>query len=456
MQGVAREEKAFREGGGPAGADEFQVAVRRRPVDFIADDRVSGVGEVDPDLVGAAGERLGGDEGEPAFRASDPRQDPEAGERRGTGRMHRALEVDCCFADLAEAYDRGLDFERVFRPAADDCQVGFLDFPLLHGHRGGARGAGGFGHEDDAAGFAVEPVDKRDLAAVRDLVAQEIAEPVPERPRAVRLRGMHEQPGRLVHGKKVRRLPEDLELFLIRIHKAAMVGANMIHLRNVTRTYSSGSGVVRALDSVSLDIAAGEFVTVSGPSGCGKSTLLNLLGGLDRPTSGEVVVDGLPLHQADEKALTAYRRHTLGIVFQFFNLLPAMTVRENVELPLLLRGDPHKKAALRVAEMLDMVGLGRRAHHFPHQLSGGEMQRTAIARALAGGPRLVLADEPTGNLDSANAANVCETLTKIASQKIAVLVIVTHSEPVAAMAPVRIQMLDGKILTHFNDRDPAR
>jgi putative ABC transport system ATP-binding protein len=235
-----------------------------------------------------------------------------------------------------------------------------------------------------------------------------------------------------------------------------MVVPNMIHLRNVTRTYSSGSRVVRALDSVTLDIAAGAFVTISGPSGCGKSTMLNLLGGLDRPNSGEILVDGLPLHEADEKALTAYRRHTLGIVFQFFNLLPAMTVRENVELPLLLRGEPQKKAAGRVAEMLDLVGMGRRAHHFPHQLSGGEMQRTAIARALAGGPRLLLADEPTGNLDSANATNVCETLLKIASQKIAVLVIVTHSEPVAAMAPVRIQMLDGKILTHFNDHNPAR
>jgi putative ABC transport system ATP-binding protein len=267
---------------------------------------------------------------------------------------------------------------------------------------------------------------------------------------------MHQQPGRFIHGKKVRGLPEDLELFLKWVHNAAMVAANMIHLRNVTRTYSSGGGVVRALDNVSLDIAAGEFVTISGPSGCGKSTLLNLLGGLDRPTSGEILVRGVPLHQADEKALTAYRRHTLGIVFQFFNLLPAMTVRENVELPLLLRGDPHKKAALRVAEMLDMVGMGRRAHHFPHQLSGGEMQRTAIARALAGGPGLLLADEPTGNLDSANAVNVCETLLKIASQKIAVLVIVTHSEPVAAMAPVRIQMLDGKILSHINDRNQAR
>lgn len=234
-----------------------------------------------------------------------------------------------------------------------------------------------------------------------------------------------------------------------------MVVCNMIHLRNVTRTYSAGTGVVRALDSVSLDIAAGEFVTITGPSGCGKSTLLNLLGGLDRPTSGEVQVDGVPLHQADEKALTAYRRHTLGIVFQFFNLLPAMTVRENVELPLLLRGDSSKKTAPRVSEMLDLVGLGHRSGHFPHQLSGGEMQRTAIARALAGGPRLLLADEPTGNLDTANAAKVCETLSKIASQKIAVLVIVTHSEPVAAMAPVRIQMLDGKIFTHSNDNTYA-
>lgn len=228
----------------------------------------------------------------------------------------------------------------------------------------------------------------------------------------------------------------------------------MIHLRNVTRTYASGSGEVRALDDVSLDLPPGAFATISGPSGCGKSTLLNLLGGLDRPTSGEILVDGLPLHQADEKALTAYRRHTLGIVFQFFNLLPAMTVRENVELPLLLRGEPAAKAARRVGEMLDLVGMGRRAGHYPHQLSGGEMQRTAIARALAGGPRLLLADEPTGNLDTANAARVCETLAKIASQKIAVLVIVTHSEPVAAMAPVRIQMLDGKISSH--QHDPAR
>ncbi len=230
----------------------------------------------------------------------------------------------------------------------------------------------------------------------------------------------------------------------------------MISLRHVTRTYSSGSGVVRALDSVSLELEAGAFATISGPSGCGKSTLLNLLGGLDRPTSGEIFVDRLPLHSADEAALTAYRRHTLGIVFQFFNLLPAMTVRENVELPLLLRGEARKASVARVAAMLDLVGLSHRAGHFPHQLSGGEMQRTAIARGLAGTPRLLLADEPTGNLDSANAENVCETFSKIASQKIAVLVIVTHSERVAAMAPVRIQMLDGKISKHQNDHVLSR
>jgi putative ABC transport system ATP-binding protein len=229
----------------------------------------------------------------------------------------------------------------------------------------------------------------------------------------------------------------------------------MIELRNVTRTYSSGTGEVRALDGVSLDLASGDFATITGPSGCGKSTLLNILGGLDTPTSGEVRVDGLPLHSAGERELTHYRRHTLGIVFQFFNLLPAMTVRENVELPLLLRGDSSKKTHTRVEEMLDLVGLAHRASHFPHQLSGGEMQRAAIARALAGRPSLLLADEPTGNLDSANAALVCETFTKIASHKIATLVIVTHSEQVADLSPVRIQMIDGTILSKRVSGHPA-
>lgn len=220
----------------------------------------------------------------------------------------------------------------------------------------------------------------------------------------------------------------------------------MVELQNVTRIYSRETGGVRALDDVSMRLGFGDFAAITGPSGCGKSTLLNILGGLDKPDGGVVRINGIDLAKADEAMLTRYRRHTLGIVFQFFNLLPAMTVRENIELPLLLRGEKARAAADRVAEMLDLVGLAARAGHFPHQLSGGEMQRAAIARALAGKPKLLLADEPTGNLDSANAANVCETLAKIASQKIATLVIVTHSDFVASLAPVRIRMLDGKIL----------
>ena len=221
----------------------------------------------------------------------------------------------------------------------------------------------------------------------------------------------------------------------------------MVDVQNVTRVYASGAGEVKALDGVSLHLDKGDFATITGPSGCGKSTLLHLLGGLDHPTSGEIHVDGLALHSADERSLTHYRRHTLGIVFQFFNLLPTMTVRENVELPLLLRGTPSREAKGRVGDMLALVDMEHRADHFPHQLSGGEMQRTAIARSLAGGPSLILADEPTGNLDTVNASMVCDCFSKIASQKITTLVIVTHSDAVAELAPVRIRMLDGKILS---------
>ncbi len=220
----------------------------------------------------------------------------------------------------------------------------------------------------------------------------------------------------------------------------------MIRFDRVTRIYSHGEAPVKALDAVSLEIEDGEFVALTGPSGCGKSTLLNLLGGLDQVDSGELWVGPLALHKATEAQLTKYRRRDMGIVFQFFNLLPSMTVAENIELPLLLRGDSARQARARVAEMIDLVDLRKRARHLPHQLSGGEMQRTAIARALAGQPRVLLADEPTGNLDSANAARVTETLLKIASQKIVTLVIVTHSSELAALAPLHIRMLDGKIL----------
>lgn len=217
----------------------------------------------------------------------------------------------------------------------------------------------------------------------------------------------------------------------------------MIRLVKASRSY--GTPPVTALDSVSLEIGRGEFVAITGPSGSGKSTLLNLLGGLDHPTSGEVVVDGVHLEMADDRELTLYRRLKLGIVFQFFNLLPSMSVVENVELPLLLRGDDARESRAKALEMLDQVGIALRSSHFPHQLSGGEMQRAAIARGLVHGPSLLLADEPTGNLDSANASQVLEVIAKIASRRTATVIMVTHSDSVAALADRRIRMKDGRV-----------
>jgi len=199
------------------------------------------------------------------------------------------------------------------------------------------------------------------------------------------------------------------------------------------------------VDGVSLEIAQHEFVALNGPSGCGKSTLMHLLAGIDRPTSGAIIVNGLALHEADEKALTSYRRHHLGIVFQFFNLLPTMSALENVMFPLLLQRVARGPAEKRAREMLALVGLEERAGHFAHQLSGGEQQRTAIARALVHRPQVLIADEPTGNLDSASTAAVMRALSSIAEQKLATLIVVTHSEEVARAASRRICMRDGKL-----------
>jgi len=216
----------------------------------------------------------------------------------------------------------------------------------------------------------------------------------------------------------------------------------LIQACSLTRRYPNG---VAALEEVSLEVAANEFVAITGPSGCGKSTLLHLLGGLDSPDSGELTVGGLPLHSAGDKELTHFRRHVVGIVFQFFHLLPTMTALENVMLPRLLHGEPPREVRPHAASMLELVGLADRAGHFPHQLSGGQMQRTAIARALVHSPALLLADEPTGNLDSASATQVLELLRKIASEGRTTLVVVTHSAEVAAMAPRRIRMQDGRV-----------
>jgi len=203
---------------------------------------------------------------------------------------------------------------------------------------------------------------------------------------------------------------------------------------------------VRAVDGVSLAIAPNEFVALNGPSGCGKSTLMHLIAGLDRPTSGQILVNGLALHDADENAITNYRRHQLGIVFQFFNLLPTMSALENVMFPLLLQSVSRNQSEQRARETLVLLGLADRADHFAYELSGGEQQRVAIARAIVHRPQFIIADEPTGNLDSASTASVMNALQTIAEQRVATLIIVTHSEEIARAASRRLAMRDGRII----------
>ena len=221
----------------------------------------------------------------------------------------------------------------------------------------------------------------------------------------------------------------------------------MISLRDVNRYYEAGERSVHALDHVSLTIKQHEFVAVVGPSGCGKSTLLHLIAGLDRATAGEIVVDGLNLTTADDAALTEFRRRQLGLVFQFFNLLPTMNALENVSLPLLLQGVAIAEATARAQEVLALVGLTNRVAHFIHQLSGGEQQRTAIARALVHRPSLLIADEPTGNLDTASSERVLALLHQIADEQLATLILVTHSPEIARTAGRLIEMRDGKIVS---------
>ena len=206
--------------------------------------------------------------------------------------------------------------------------------------------------------------------------------------------------------------------------------------------YEAAQPVV-ALDTVDLDVGAGEFLAVVGPSGGGKSTLLHLLCGIDRPTSGTLTIGGRDLARLSEKEMTLYRRRDAGMVFQFFNLLPHLTVLENVELPRALDGLPD--AETRARELLDRVGLLPRAWAYPYELSGGEMQRAAIARALVTGARLLLADEPTGNLDSANGERVLELMDEIRRERGVTLVLATHSPTAARRADRTIELRDGRI-----------
>lgn len=221
----------------------------------------------------------------------------------------------------------------------------------------------------------------------------------------------------------------------------------MIELRNVTRRYQQGEIEVLALDRINLGFEKNEFVAIRGESGSGKSTLLHLLGALDKPDAGEISIDGVQLHKASEQEMTRYRARDLGIIFQFFNLLPTLTVLENVTLPLQLQKVRGQEADKRARAMLRLVALEHRAGHFAHQLSGGEMQRTAIARALVHHPKLVLADEPTGNLDGANAERVLEILTRIWSEQLTTLIVVTHSAEVADLAQRQIYLKNGTVLS---------
>ena len=218
--------------------------------------------------------------------------------------------------------------------------------------------------------------------------------------------------------------------------------APTIRCRRVRKVYEGPLPVV-ALDGIDLEVASGEFVAIVGPSGCGKSTLLHLLAAIDRPTSGEVLVDGRDLAAMPESERTLYRRRDVGLVFQFFNLLPHLDVAENVALP--RRLDGRADASERARDLLARVGLAHRAAAHPYELSGGEMQRVAIARALVTGARLLLADEPTGNLDSRNGEQVLERLEEVRRERGVTLLLATHSDAAARRADRVIEMRDGRL-----------
>jgi putative ABC transport system ATP-binding protein len=219
----------------------------------------------------------------------------------------------------------------------------------------------------------------------------------------------------------------------------------MIQLTEVVKLYD-GKRQVTALDRVSLRVGKGELVSIVGPSGSGKSTLLNLIGCLDRPTSGAIAIDGQTLGEIDDQALTLVRREKIGFVFQFFNLLATLTATENVALPLHLRGWSRQKARERAGELLGLVGLGKRVDHLPEELSGGERQRVAIARALSSHPPILLGDEPTGNLDTKTGAEILALLQDLHKSLGATVVIVTHDPHVAEACPRTISVRDGRIV----------
>lgn len=217
----------------------------------------------------------------------------------------------------------------------------------------------------------------------------------------------------------------------------------ILRVEHLSKTYGTGETAVKALDDVSFSINKGEFVAIIGPSGSGKSTLLHTLGGVDRPTSGKLFVDKTDIYEMDETRLAIFRRRQIGLIYQFFNLIPVLNVEENITLPLLL--DEHKVNPGYLKEIVESLGLAGRLQHLPNQLSGGQQQRVSIGRALINNPAIVLADEPTGNLDSKNSHDIIELLKMFNKQYNQTLIVITHDERIALQADRIITIADGKI-----------
>lgn len=217
----------------------------------------------------------------------------------------------------------------------------------------------------------------------------------------------------------------------------------ILDVKNLSKTYGKGDTMVKALDNVSFSVEQGEFVAIIGPSGSGKSTLLHILGGVDTPTSGSVIINDTDISQLDETALAIFRRRQIGLIYQFYNLIPILTVEENLTLPLLLDGrKPDKK---QVQTLIDKLGLSHRLTHLPNQLSGGQQQRVSIGRALVNNPALLLADEPTGNLDSENSKEIIALLRHFNKEFKQTVIIITHDEKIALSADRIISIEDGRI-----------
>lgn len=217
----------------------------------------------------------------------------------------------------------------------------------------------------------------------------------------------------------------------------------ILDVKNLSKIYGKGDTLVKALDDVSFSVEQGEFVAIIGPSGSGKSTLLHILGGVDTATSGKVIINNEDISKLDETALAIFRRRQIGLVYQFYNLIPILTVEENMTLPLLLDGRKPDKAL--ISSLVDKLGLAHRLNHLPNQLSGGQQQRVSIGRALVNNPALMLADEPTGNLDSENSKEIIALLRKFNKENNQTVIIITHDEKIAMSADRVIYIEDGKI-----------